>query len=437
METVESKMGTFADDFPAVAEKLQPAKTEATPSADTITIAEVRDTIQRHFPKLWGIVEVGIANFSTLLLKNNSNCSAIVIEGDSSCGKNTALKMFYPSKDTAHLLYRSDDFTPKCFVSHHANKSEKERQKADMLPKLSRKMLVYSDLQTTFSKREEDQTESLGMLGKVLDGEGLTRDTGTCGQRGYVDDNYIFASLFATTPIGWKTWEIMSRCGTRLMFYKVDVEDIEVSQQKANLQHDFYDAEISYYERVKICRDAVQRCLLSLWNRHGGFASVEFKDSQVKENVREEIATLAVFVTRARGQLRMWEIKGTEDFDYEPPRIEKPERIMTLLLNIGKGFAIMHGKDLIDEDGYFFLKHIALSSMPQNRYVILKYMLAHQGRIGTEEDLTGYGLSYRLLLRAMTELVALGLAGWEVNEDGGIIGRPRKRIRLNTDFGIF
>ena len=399
-------------------------------------IDDVKKVVVTHFPKLWDMTEVGIANFATLTLKNNSNCSSVVYEGPSSGGKSTVLKMFYPTKETQHLLYRSDDFTPKSFVSHHANKSEKERAKADLLPKINKKMFIYSDLQVLLAKREEDQTELLGMLGKVLDGEGLTRDTGTCGQRGYTNGNYIFASLFATTEIGWKSWEIMSKCGTRLMFYKIDSEDIDLKQLKQNLQDDFYNTKISYAERVKICKEAVQGFLLSIWNKYGGFGNVEFKDSQVKESVKELIATLAVFVTRARGQLRMWEIKDSDgEFDYEPPRIEKPERIMTLLLNIGKGYALIHEKDEIDEDCYHFLKHIALSSMPQNRYILLKHMLANNGRIDSEEYLDAYGISYRMLLRAMTELVALGLAEWELGGESSI-GRPRKRICLNTDFII-
>ena len=405
--------------------------------ATTITIEEVKNVVLIHFPKLWPMIEAALANFATLLLKNNANCSSLVFEGDSSTGKSTVLKMFYPSKETHHLLYRSDDFTPKSFVSHHANKSEKERAKADMLPKINRKMLVYSDLQTLLTKREEDQTELLGMLGKVLDGEGLTRDTGTCGQRGYTDDNYIFASLFATTPIGWKSWEIMSKCGTRMMFYKIDKENIETNLLKKGLKNNFYNSTISYSERVKECREMIQKFILHLWNKYGGFGDKEFKDSQVKENVREEITTLAVFVTRARGQLRMWEIKDTDgEFDYEPPRIEAPERIMTLLLNLGKGRALLYNREEINEDDYHFLRQVALSSMPQNRYVIIKHMLANNGRISSEDE-GKFDLTYRMLLRAMNELKALGLAESEYNSNNDFTGgRPKNKIKLKAEFAI-
>ncbi|OGW93803.1 MAG: hypothetical protein A3G36_04410 [Omnitrophica bacterium RIFCSPLOWO2_12_FULL_45_13] len=419
-----------------VDEKIQAQETSQ--SRTKVSIEDVKEAVLKHFPKLWNMVEATLANFATLLLKNNANCSALVFEGDSSTGKSTVLKMFYPSKETQHLLYRSDDFTPKSFVSHHANKSEKERAKADMLPKINKKMLIYSDLQTLLTKREEDQTELLGMLGKVLDGEGLTRDTGTCGQRGYTDDNYIFASLFATTPIGWKSWEIMSKCGTRMMFYKIDKENITASLLKEGLKDNFYNSTISYSERVKECRDVVQKFLLSLWDRYGGFGSMIFKDSQVQENIKDEIITLALFVTRARGQLRMWEIKnGDGEFDYEPPRIESPERIMTLLLNLGKGRALLYGRKVISEDDYAFLKHVAISSMPQNRYVLIRHMLMTDGRIGTEDE-GKFDLTYKMLLRAMSELRALGLAEDDYGEESALaVGRPRKKIKLKPDFIIF
>jgi len=110
---------------------------------------------------------------------------------------------------------------------------------------------------------------------------------------------------------------------------------------------------------------------------------------------------------------------------------------MTLLLNLGKGRALLYGRKVISEDDYAFLKHVAISSMPQNRYVLIRHMLMTDGRIGTEDE-GKFDLTYKMLLRAMSELRALGLAEDDYGEESALaVGRPRKKIKLKPDFIIF
>jgi hypothetical protein len=211
------------------------------------------------------------------------------------------------------------------------------------------------------------------------------------------------------------------------------------------LSSNFYEAKKSYAERVKECRIAVQRFLLTLWNNYGGFGNTEFKDSQVEEDVRDKISILAIFVAKARGQLKIWELRDSDgEFEHEPPRIEDPERIMALLLNIAKGFALVSGRNQVTLDDYEALKKIALSSMPQARYTLVSYMLNNGGVVGTVDD-DELGITYKMLSRGIHELVALGMADFEIKKekkpktgilalDKSAFGRPVLKIKLKQEF---
>lgn len=61
----------------------------------------------------------------------------------------------------------------------------------------------------------------LGILIRVLDGEGLETNSGVYGKRGYVGD-YLFMMLCASTQIRPRVWKVMGNLGSRLFFLNIN-----------------------------------------------------------------------------------------------------------------------------------------------------------------------------------------------------------------------
>ena len=178
-----------------------------------------KEIVTRHFPNSVPVVEACLANYFSLLLQDLSNCPALVLIGPLSSSKTTVLEFL----DT-HVIFPTDNFTPRSFVSHSANvEKSKLATEVDLLPRIRHKMMVVKDLSPMFSKRADDVKEGMGVMTRVLDGRGYASDSGAHGHRGYSGD-YVFGFLAATTPLGRNIWEMMSTLGPRLLFLQIEPE---------------------------------------------------------------------------------------------------------------------------------------------------------------------------------------------------------------------
>jgi len=157
---------------------------------------------------------MGLSIISQILIKEISNPFALVLVDVPSSGKTIAINFF---DRIPELTYATDKFTPASFVSNASNVKKEDLKNIDLLPKLKYKMFLIRDLATIFSKRDDDLNECLGILTRVLDGEGLNTDTGVHGQRQYVGE-YLFMILGASTPLPRKVWKMMGSLGSRLFF---------------------------------------------------------------------------------------------------------------------------------------------------------------------------------------------------------------------------
>ncbi len=66
------------------------------------------------------------------------------------------------------------------------------------------KGLITPDLTTLFGTKAVDLAD-FSILTRILDGQGLTIDSGVYGSRGY-DGDYMFTWIGAMTPIPHKVW---------------------------------------------------------------------------------------------------------------------------------------------------------------------------------------------------------------------------------------
>ncbi|MCX6715675.1 MAG: bifunctional DNA primase/polymerase [Candidatus Taylorbacteria bacterium] len=157
----------------------------------TVDFEEWAKIISANFPDLRFASEISLAVIAQFLIKDITNPFALVLVDVPSSGKTITINFF---SDIPELTYSSDKFTPASFVSNSANVKKEKLGEIDLLPRIQYRMFLIRDMATLFAKRDEDLNELLGILTRVLDGEGLNTDSGVHGQREY-NGEYLFMIL--------------------------------------------------------------------------------------------------------------------------------------------------------------------------------------------------------------------------------------------------
>lgn len=138
-------------------------------------------TVDESIPELWRPLEFALSIKTVLNIKNCSLPFAGIILGAPSSLKTVIVELFRYWKNS----YYTDNFSAKSLVSHYAGIEEKKLQEIDMLPKIKDKFFLCSELSPMFTKKEDELNEIIGIITRVLDGQGLVTNSGTCGQRKY------------------------------------------------------------------------------------------------------------------------------------------------------------------------------------------------------------------------------------------------------------
>lgn len=243
-------------------------------------------------------------------------------------------------------------------MSHAPQKSEKELEKVDLLPKLKHKVLITPDLSPLFGSQPEKLKENLATLTRVLDGRGLTTESGIHGTRGYSGD-YMFTWIAATTPIPYAVWDLFGNLGARMYFYEVGTERKTVDEHLEELRKP------SYRQRVKECNQATLRFLKGVWQT----GQIEWNPEKDPEEVLRRIIQLAFLLVRLRGKVNVVvkEDYGGQKIYYSTPTIEHADRARQALYNLARGHAIIKGRRQLTIDDLSVVIEVTLSSAPYDR----------------------------------------------------------------------
>lgn len=116
-------------------------------------------------------------------------------------------------RDAPNTFY-TDSFSAKSFVSHNTSVPKKELKNIDLLPKIKDKVFLSPELSPTFSKKDDELIEIIGIFIRVLDGKGYESDTGAHGHRGYVGE-FMFVWIGAAVEITRKVHKHLSTLGPK------------------------------------------------------------------------------------------------------------------------------------------------------------------------------------------------------------------------------
>jgi hypothetical protein len=306
-----------------------------------------------------------------LLLDDIKNCTALIYVGSPSAGKTTIAEMFTGVKE---LVYVSDDFTSASFVSGAAQKTADELSKIDLLPKIKHKVLITPELASIFRGKETDLLQKFSIITRVLDGDGLWRDSGTQGGRGYRGD-YTFAWLGCTTPFDRTVWKVMNQLGSRLFFLVLETEGAEDEQSlMAELA-----GPTAYAFRRDECQVVVSAFITHLFKSNGGVRGVTWERALDNKEAQQWIVRAGRLLAKTRGHRT-----GTDK--EEPISAESPKRAVQVIYNFARGHALIHGRRAVTLDDIPLIARIAASSMPTERSrVFRRLVVADHDKLTTDE----------------------------------------------------
>ncbi|MFH1444385.1 MAG: hypothetical protein ABIG34_03275 [Candidatus Peregrinibacteria bacterium] len=383
-----------------------------------------REVIERNFPELVHAAETGLSVACQLLIRDVTNCSALVLVDQPSAGKTIAINFF---DDIEGITYSSDTFTPASFVSNAATVAKDKLPKIDLLPRIRRKMFLVRDMATIFSARDDDLMKNLGILTRVLDGEGLATDTGIHGRRSLRGD-YVFMMLAASTPIPPRVWKVMGTFGQRLFFLGLHLK----RKTKQDLTRQIKDT--SYKKKEAECREFTRDLLFTLWNRHP--KGVEWDKTKDPDACLDIIAQCALLLARLRGQVfvykERWEGED-KDFGHTVPSVEHESRINQCLYNIARGHALAMGRKNISEEDMHLVVSLTLDSAPGHRAPIFHELIRRGGELKTGDVEALLHCSTPTALKELKTFCILDLC----KEYEGDAFEPSTHVRLKDDLQWF
>ena len=295
----------------------------------------------------WLYMEACLSAVCTLFLKDNKNPLGLIIIGPSAGSKSTILNMFKYLPN--NLTHHTDKFTPASFLTQATNVSQDKLESIDLIRKLPNRILLVPDLVSMFGKKEQEVRESLSILTRVMDGDGLSNDGGVQGHREF-NEECVFVLLGAVVKIVPAIWRIVSEMGTRLLFIRMNRLNIHESQtdiliKQINNSKNYRDNE---QQLKKMTDDLIKDKIERYGIRQGEW------NKEHDELVTRIISLISELISRLR---------ATVDSDIGLEQNETPYRVLNQLINLMKGRAILYDRDYIVEDDLSLALVVALSSV--------------------------------------------------------------------------
>lgn len=384
-----------------------------------VSFEDWKKVINENFPDLIFPAEVCGSVISQILIKDITNPSAIILVDSPSSGKTITLNLF---TDIPELTYPTDKFTPASFVSNAVNVKPDRLPEIDLLPRIKYKALIIRDMATFFSKGDDDLNSSLGILTRLLDGEGLITESGTHGQRGYSGE-FLFMLLAGSTPIRQKIWKMMGNYGARLFFLKMHSKDKTEKELIDQLRT------LSYKEKESVCRKVTKNTIKKLWLKNPD--GINWDKTKDKEEHMVVITKCARILAKLRGVVNVW--KDEFDYSYSQPTIERPDRINQLFYNLVRGHAVWCGRNEINNSDLRIIIQLCMDSVDDKRSKFLSEILKSNGTMTTSEVQEYFGHTKPIALVEMKVLKLLGVCSIS-NVINGKAGGQEKEIKLTEDF---
>jgi hypothetical protein len=211
--------------------------------------------------------------------------------------------------------FYTDRFTSSALVSHSTAVAREELVDIDMLPRWKNKFVLLPELAPIFTAKDDDLTHLLGILTRVLDGQGYQSDSGAHGHRGY-DEKIMFVLAGASVDIPYKVYKVLGYLGPKLYFLRLPKEVKSELERLANMKENFGDKEeliktalFDYLKWLEIRPDMEV-------DPDSSIPKIEWDTSKDDEDSLLKIIKLSDLLGPLRGVAQTWETRCTKGSDY-------------------------------------------------------------------------------------------------------------------------
>ena len=409
---------------------------------------ELYYTVHNNLPHLWPSLEFDLSIKNILHIKDCTLSFAGIVLGKPSSLKTVGIEMFRKSKHT----YYTDNFTARSLVSHNSGLTEEKLQQIDLLPKIKNRCFLTPELAPTFSAKDDDLIQFIGIVTRVLDGHGYENDSGAHGHRGY-NERMMFVWIGAAVDIPFKVHKLLTTLGPKLYFFRVPkAEQKSEDNYYQQLQHNDFDAKLGQIEQALLdyqewfeaaCPVMVHDDKFGSSVRKMPWISADSSDEhqQKQKQAYTHIIKLGKLLAHLRGVVPTWPAEDTQgsEYGYGMPTIEEPDRAMQQLVNLARGHALLTGRNHVTIEDIPLIVKVVLSTAPIERVTIFDLLLANNGRLNVNQITKFLNVSEPTARRTMTELKALGLVDRKIETIACDDGIPREGlvITLKEQFDWF
>ncbi len=389
-------------------------------------------TVNDLIPELWIPLEFALSIKTILNIKGCTLPFAGILLGAPSSLKSKVVGLF----DSWKNAYYTDGFTPRSLVSHYAGIKEEELKKIDMLPAIKDKFFLVPELSGMFSKKEDETNEIIGILTRVLDGEGLVTNTGACGKRG-ARGEYMFTWLGAGVDIPNKVHKLMGTRGAKLHFFRLPKIKKNEEQLIESMDNDDF---ILKRDKIKnVLNDYLKwfdSCPLSeTITKENNLIKIQWDNDKTDRYVKRVLVRLGKLLAHLRAVVPTWETHGSQglDYNYQTAIIEQPDRAISQLRNLARGHALMQGRNWITIEDLPICIKVVLSTASLEKVNIFDLLIAHKGTLTTKIITDSLNVTAPTARRIMAELKAVELVDLKDIE----IETEEKQIILKQEFDWF
>jgi hypothetical protein len=354
-----------------------------------------------------------------------------IVLGRPSSLKTVGIEMFRKWNNS----FYTDNFSAKAFVSHSTSVKREELQQIDLLPKIRNKLFLTPELSPTFTKKDDDLIEILGILTRVLDGQGYESDTGAHGHRGYHGE-YMFTWIGAAVDIPYKVHRHLGNLGAKLYFLRLPSTEKKEDEYVQEINND------DFLFRTKLIQEAIldylnwfEKCPETIMENNN--AKIQWNFEKDDDESKRFIVRLGRLLAHLRGVVQTWETKETQgvDYAYTFANVEEPNRAIRQLMNLARGHALSQGRNYVTITDIPLLITVVLSTASTERVRIFETLLNFGGCLTTRQIMDYLDTASQTAKRTMIELKAIGLVNLETIPSEH--GEPMYQITLDDKFEWF
>ena len=282
-------------------------------------------------------------------------------------------------------VFPIDNLTPHTFVSGMKNVE-------DIIPQLTRRLILIKDFTTLLSKREDDRTAIFSDIRELLDGY-LSRSYGSGKRVSYTD---IHSSiLLGSTGAIERYYSLNATLGQRIIFFKPKNNPTKARERAFENMNKTTEMRIKLHEAMMLFLDGVLKIQNRALNNVGG---------NIDADIIETLGRYADFVALARTHI-LKDFKGEIAAAPEP---EFPTRLFKEIIKIVSVHSVLYKRTVTAQDIQAGIT-VLLSNIPTERFRLLEKLAEEEEGFESSTLASSLHLSRDVTRKRLDELLTLGI----------------------------